>query len=119
MVGPRAALERPSLSASGVNWIAGKPPATTVSVTAQIRHRHTAAPARLTPLDDGARAHVEFDEPQAAVAPGQAVVFFEGETVVGGGWIETPPGTNAHRPESMIYEAVAAASPACSGSDSR
>jgi len=86
-VGPRHALERTDLTASGVNWIAGEPPAPGARVTAQIRYRHREAPATLTPLADS-RARVTFDAPQTAVAPGQAVVFYDGESVVGGGWIE-------------------------------
>ena len=86
-VGPRQALERTMLSASGVNWIAGAPPDGPRRVTARIRHRHPEAAARVTPLAAD-RAGVEFDAPQTAVAPGQAVVFYDGETVLGGGWIE-------------------------------
>jgi tRNA-specific 2-thiouridylase len=70
-----------------VNWVAGAPPANGARVTARIRHRHREAPASLRPLP-GARAHVTFDAPQTAVAPGQAVVFYDGDVVVGGGWIE-------------------------------
>lgn len=86
-VGPRQALERTTLSASEVNWIAGSPPAAPCRVTARIRHRHREAAARVTPLDDN-RAGVAFDEPQTAIAPGQAVVFYRGDTVLGGGWID-------------------------------
>jgi tRNA-specific 2-thiouridylase len=86
-VGPREALERLSLNASGVNWIDGPAPAAGTRVTAQIRYRHREAPASLYPEDDGS-VRVTFDEPQHAVAPGQAVVFYDGERVVGGGWIE-------------------------------
>jgi tRNA-specific 2-thiouridylase len=86
-VGPRSALERSTLHASGVNWIAGRPPARGARVTAQIRYRHREAPATLDPLDE-ARVHVTFDEPQTAVAPGQAVVFYDGDEVIGGGWID-------------------------------
>ena len=86
-VGPRNALERTELTASGVNWIAGDPPLNGARVTAQIRYRHREAAASLAPLP-GARVHVTFDEPQTAVAPGQAVVFYDGDVVVGGGWIE-------------------------------
>jgi tRNA-specific 2-thiouridylase len=86
-VGPREALERTTLEASGVNWIAGTPPADGTRVTAQIRYRHREADATLTPIGFD-RVRVEFDAPQTAVAPGQAVVFYDGEAVVGGGWID-------------------------------
>jgi tRNA-uridine 2-sulfurtransferase len=86
-VGPREALERTELRASGVNWIAGTPPAAGTRVTAQIRYRHKEASAALTPGPDATVA-VDFDEPQHAVAPGQAVVFYDRQTVVGGGWID-------------------------------
>ncbi|HXW06276.1 MAG TPA: tRNA 2-thiouridine(34) synthase MnmA [Vicinamibacterales bacterium] len=85
-VGPRDALLRDSLTASDVNWIAGAAPPAGTRVTAQIRYRHREAAATLTPEDD-ARVHVRFDEPQAAVAPGQAVVFYDNDEVMGGGWI--------------------------------
>lgn len=86
-VGPREALERTTLAASRVNWIAGVPPAPGTRATAQIRYRHREAAVTLTPRADSS-VHVEFDEPQTAVAPGQAVVFYDGDVVVGGGWIE-------------------------------
>ena len=85
-VGPREALERTTLSASRVNWISGRAPAHGTRVTAQIRYRHREAPASIAPLGDG-RVEVTFDEPQIAIAPGQAVVFYDGNVVVGGGWI--------------------------------
>ena len=86
-VGPRSALERVTLTASGVNWIAGTAPAPGTRVTAQIRYRHREAAATLEPLD-GDRVQATFDQPQTAVAPGQAVVFYSEDEVVGGGWIE-------------------------------
>ena len=86
-VGPRQALERTRLTASSVNWITGTPPSSTCRVTARIRHRHPDAPATVEPLP-GDRAAVVFEEPQSAVAPGQAVVFYAGDTVLGGGWID-------------------------------
>ena len=86
-VGPREALGRTALEASGVNWIAGTPEVSWRRVTAQIRHRHAAAPARVRALDDG-RAALVFDSPQDAITPGQAVVFYDEEVVVGGGWID-------------------------------
>ena len=86
-VGPREALERVELTASSVNWISGVTPAAGARATAQIRYRHREAAVTLTPLPD-ARVSAVFDEPQYAVAPGQAVVFYDSDEVVGGGWIE-------------------------------
>jgi tRNA-specific 2-thiouridylase len=86
-VGPRHALERTTLTAAGVNWIAGDPPAAGARVTAQIRYRHREAPASVEPLPSS-RVRVTFDAPQSAIAPGQAVVFYDGDVVAGGGWIE-------------------------------
>jgi tRNA-specific 2-thiouridylase len=87
VVGPRPQLERTALTASQVNWIAGTPPGGSLRVAAQIRHRHQAAPARVQAIG-GTRASVEFDAPQVAITPGQAVVFYDGDEVVGGGWID-------------------------------
>ena len=86
-VGPRSALDRTRLTASSVNWIAGAPPCSPRPVTARIRHRHPDAPATVEPLPDN-RAAVVFKAPQSAVAPGQAVVFYNSDTVLGGGWID-------------------------------
>jgi tRNA-specific 2-thiouridylase len=86
-VGPREALERGELTASSVNWCAGAPPASPVKAAVQIRHRHREAGATIAPLPN-ARARVTFDTPQPAISPGQAAVFYEGEMVLGGGWIE-------------------------------
>jgi tRNA-uridine 2-sulfurtransferase len=86
-VGPKDALERLSLTASRVNWIAGVQPEPGSRVTARIRHRHREAAALIEPRPGGG-VHVTFDEPQSAVAPGQAAVFYDGEVVVGGGWID-------------------------------
>jgi tRNA-specific 2-thiouridylase len=54
----------------------------------RIRHRHQDAAAIVTPNGDAA-ASVTFAEPQMAITPGQAVVFYDGVDVIGGGWIET------------------------------
>jgi tRNA-uridine 2-sulfurtransferase len=86
VVGPKAALERTTLTASGVNWIAAAPQAA-IRASVQIRHRHPAAPATVRSVGDG-RAEVIFDAPQIAITPGQAAVFFDGDVVLGGGWID-------------------------------
>ena len=86
-VGPRSSLERTTLTASGVNWVSLAAPERWAAVSAQIRHRHTPAPGRVRALD-GQRAELVFDEPQSAITPGQAVVFYDGDIVAGGGWIE-------------------------------
>jgi tRNA-uridine 2-sulfurtransferase len=87
VVGSRAELERASLTASGVNWIAGVPPGNPHRLTAQIRHRHHPAAATVRAIGAD-RAAVDFDSPQIAITPGQAVVFYEDDEVVGGGWID-------------------------------
>jgi tRNA-uridine 2-sulfurtransferase len=86
-VGPRAALLKFRLTASRVTWIAGAPPDAAIAAAAQIRHRHPAAAARIAATGPDT-ASVVFDEPQSAVTPGQAVVFYNGDEVLGGGWID-------------------------------
>jgi tRNA-specific 2-thiouridylase len=87
VVGPRTALVRRTLTASDVNWISCDPPQTWMPVVAQIRHRHRPASARVRALLDW-RVELVFDEPQPAITPGQAVVFYDDDIVVGGGWID-------------------------------
>jgi len=93
VVGPKSSLERTTLTASGVNWIVEEP-AAPVRATVQIRHRHQPAAATVSVLDSvdtstsSGRAAVAFDEPQLAVTPGQAVVFYDNDVVLGGGWID-------------------------------
>jgi tRNA-uridine 2-sulfurtransferase len=86
-VGPREDLERATLTASRVNWMSGDVPSGPIRAHARIRYRHREAAATITPLDDD-RASVAFDEPQSAITPGQAVVFYGADVVLGGGWID-------------------------------
>jgi tRNA-specific 2-thiouridylase len=87
VLGRREELLASGLLASRVNWLLEKPPAGPLPCAVKIRYRHPPAPATVTALPDG-RARVEFAEPQSAVTPGQAVVFYDGPRVLGGGWIE-------------------------------
>ena len=75
------------LTASQVNWVSGQPPVNWRGADTQIRYKHTAAPARIRAVDAD-RAEVEFAEPQSAITPGQAVVFYEDDVCLGGGWID-------------------------------
>jgi tRNA-specific 2-thiouridylase len=86
VVGPRADLERTRLVAASVAWVSGASPSAPLRAAVQIRSRHTAAPALVTP-DGDTRVLVEFDAPQSAITPGQAAVCYVEDEVVGGGWI--------------------------------
>jgi len=87
-VGPRASLDKSGLEASRFNW-QGPTPDGPTRCLAQIRAQHQAVPATVEPLADG-RAVVLFDTPVPAVTPGQVVTVYEGEMVLGGGWIDAP-----------------------------
>jgi tRNA-specific 2-thiouridylase len=91
VVGTREELLASGLVASRVNWLLDEPPAGPLSCAAKIRYRHTPAAATVHALPDGG-ARVDFAEPQSAVTPGQAVVFYDGPRVLGGGWIEEAVG---------------------------
>jgi tRNA-specific 2-thiouridylase len=86
VVGNQDELLGDGFTAAGVNWIALDNPAEPVRAEVRVRYRHTAEPATITPLPD-ARVQVKFDEPQRAITPGQATVFYRDDEVVGGGWI--------------------------------
>ncbi|MFP3867270.1 MAG: tRNA 2-thiouridine(34) synthase MnmA [Desulfobacteraceae bacterium] len=86
VVGPRQELLTSGLLADHINWLID-PPRQPFAATAQIRYRHPGVACRINPLSVD-QAEVVFTQPQAAVTPGQAVVFYQGERVLGGGWIE-------------------------------
>ncbi len=85
VVGPRSDLEVHRLHVRDVSWIRGRPPAECFTCTVQVRSRHggTAAAVRVT----GDHAVVTTEQPLRGPAPGQAAVFYDGEEVLGGGWI--------------------------------
>ena len=68
-----------------MNWIAGAAPAGPIRASAQIRYRHPAAPAHDRAARPTAARACEFDAPQPAITPGQAVVFYDGDEVLGEG----------------------------------
>jgi tRNA-specific 2-thiouridylase len=86
IVGERPQLAQRSFHAARANWIAVPEPTRPLRAWVKIRSRHTEAPATVTPLASGS-VRVDFDDPQMAVTPGQAAVFYEGEQVIGGAWI--------------------------------
>jgi tRNA-specific 2-thiouridylase len=87
VVGRQEELMKRGLIAKSLNWISMERPAQSLRVKAKIRNRHEAAAATLSP-DGPDSVYIEFDEPQRAITPGQAVVFYQEDCVVGGGWIK-------------------------------
>ena len=89
VIGRNDDLLRASMRVKEVNWISIAAPAAPLRAEVKIRNKHAAAPATLHPVaGEGARVEVRFDEPQRAVTPGQGAVFYSGDLVLGGGWIE-------------------------------
>ena len=86
IVGEADELESVEFTARGVNWIAFDEPAAPVRANVKVRYRHEPAPATIYPLPDSC-VRIVFDEPQRAITPGQATIFYDGDEVVGGGWI--------------------------------
>ena len=87
------------------NWIARELPDEDVDATVKIRYSHPGTPATVTSLENH-RARIRLHEPQRAITPGQAAVIYDGDVVIGGGWIcrGEPPGhfESAKRTESLV-----------------
>ena len=86
VVGDAEELERDEFTAAMVNWIEPHEVGDQRRAEVRVRYRHEAAPATIVALSHG-RARITFDQPQRAITPGQATVFYSGEEVLGGGWI--------------------------------
>jgi tRNA-uridine 2-sulfurtransferase len=86
VVGAGDELMTRTLTAKRMNWISIPDLTEPIRVNAKIRHRHEAAAAVVEPAGDD-RAQITFDVPQRAITPGQAVVFYRDDVVIGGGWI--------------------------------
>ena len=86
VVGGDEALRKSSCDVHGVNWISRAADAAAFRASVKIRHKHLPAEATVTPCGD-TDARIEFDLPQRAITSGQGAVFYDGERVLGGGWI--------------------------------
>ena len=102
IVGPREALGVDELMARDVNWISGQPPAGPIHAEVKIRYKAAPVQSVITPLD-GNQAHVAFSTPVLGVTPGQAAVFYEGDTCLGGGLIR-----DGVQPFNIRWETAAA-----------
>jgi len=85
-IGPGSALDRSELIAERVHWISGEAPSGPIELQARVRSRSADVVATVTPLGDD-RARVSFAQTLRAIAPGQAVVFYDNDLCLGGGWI--------------------------------
>jgi tRNA-specific 2-thiouridylase len=86
VVGRASALESAGARIDHVSWISGEEPKSAVRASVRVRYGHGGTDATLE-AEPAGRVRVRFDEPVRAVAPGQAAVFYDGDTVLGGGWI--------------------------------
>lgn len=86
VMGDKADVFKDALIAQGTSWISIDCLREPMRVKAKIRYNHEKAHALISP-EDNEKVHVKFDEPQPAITPGQAVVFYDYDVVVGGGWI--------------------------------
>ncbi|GAX61001.1 tRNA (5-methylaminomethyl-2-thiouridylate)-methyltransferase [Candidatus Scalindua japonica] len=86
-VGVAEKLFKDTFTVDNVNWISIEKPEMELSASVKIRYKHDAAPATIYPLEQN-RVRVKFKQPERAITPGQAAVFYDGDIVIGGGWIE-------------------------------
>jgi tRNA-specific 2-thiouridylase len=86
VVGDDESLRTTTCEIENINWIALENPVEPVRASVKIRHKHVPADASVKPLD-ATRARIVFDTPQRAITSGQGAVFYDGDRVLGGGWI--------------------------------
>ncbi len=86
VVGADDALRTASFEIENVNWVSFEKPEAPLRAAVRIRHKHEPATATVEGLDPN-RARITFDFPQRAITPGQGAVFYNGDVVIGGGWI--------------------------------
>ena len=103
VAGTRAGLRSAGLEASKANWIAPVP-AGPFQARVQIRYHHRATPATVTALPGG-KVRILFETPQEAVTPGQAAVLYDGDEVLGGGWIDAAIASPASQSEPSAQTA--------------
>jgi tRNA-specific 2-thiouridylase len=94
VIGPREELLGRGVVAREINWLVDEAPAPGSHVQLQVRHRATATPAEVLRIDDN-EVELALDQPVAAITPGQSLVIYDGERVLGGGIIESSSGARA------------------------
>jgi tRNA-specific 2-thiouridylase len=97
VIGPREELLGRGVIAREVNWLVDTPPSVGAHLQVQVRHRAAPAPAEVVRLD-GPEIELALDEPVAAITPGQSLVMYDGDRVLGGGFIEAAGPTRAALP---------------------
>jgi tRNA-specific 2-thiouridylase len=103
-LGSDSELFQSKLFADKVSWISGKPPEAGSEVMVKIRYNATETPGRLFATANNT-THVELYDMQRAITPGQAVVFYRGDEVIGGGRITRPPQPISALKNSSIFHA--------------
>ena len=87
VVGTESDLGARAIECAGVNWVSISEPTGPVEADVMVRYRHPGSPAEVEPMGEG-RVRVTFAKPEKAPAPGQAAVFYRGDVLLGGGWID-------------------------------
>jgi len=101
IVGDENHLVRDEFEIERTNWIVRDLPRDDAELTVKIRYSHPGTRATVTPLENG-RARIRLLEPQRAVTPGQAAVIYDGDVVIGGGWICRRAETARQLTESLV-----------------